>query len=376
MLALEHMRLFTMKKLKKFFKSPGVFFRDYLNKKYPIIRNEIQCSEIEESILIRHDLAIEEMIEINFPIDVVFTWVNDSDSEWQERYQEHKIKTNLSEIGQHATDKARFSNHDELFYSIKSVEKFLPWVRNIYIITDNQCPSWLIPSERIKIVDHNEIIESQFLPTFNSHVIEAHLHKIPGLAEHFIYFNDDVFVARSLPAGHFFKSNGIASLFLSRKSLITMQDRGTNTPTLSASLRAVKIFKDDYNIKIDTPLVHTYVPLRKSVLEKTWELYSEEIQSFLSNKFRTDQDLNIATFFAPWLSYIQGKSVQTRDVCYYFNIRSTAARSYFKALKIAKKEGTLPHSFCANDFNTQKISLENYKIILSTALKHHFEIEK
>ena len=45
-------------------------------------------------------------------------------------------------------------------------------------------------------MDHREIIEQEYLPTFNSHVIEANLHKIPNLSEHFIYFNDDVFVAK------------------------------------------------------------------------------------------------------------------------------------------------------------------------------------
>lgn len=365
-----------MKKLKKFFKSPGVFLRDHFNKKYPIIRNEILCPELEEHILIRHDLSLEKLTNVTFPIDVVFTWVDDSDLEWQQRYQKHKDMADSDTLGQHATDEARFSNHDELRYSVKSVELFLPWVRHIYIITDNQRPTWLQTSERIKIIDHREIIENQYLPTFNSHVIEAHLHKIPGLAEHFIYFNDDVFVARPLPVGHFFKGNGIASLFLSQKSLITMQAKGTNTPTLSASYNAIEIFNRDFQIAIDTPLVHTYVPLRRSIFEGSYKKYENEIKSFLPNKFRTNNDMNMATFFVPWMSYIQGAAVPARDICYYFNIRSTAARANIKALKVAKKEGCLPHSFCANDFNTQKVPLENYKSLLNSALKYHFESEK
>ncbi|STQ45566.1 Capsular polysaccharide phosphotransferase SacB [Ewingella americana] len=261
---------------------------------------------------------MEKLINIDFPIDVVFTWVDDSDLEWQQRYQQHKAVTNTNTVGQHATDEARFSNHDELRYSIRSVERYLPWVRHIYIVTDRQSPVWLKENTRIKVIDHSEIIEEKYLPTFNSHVIEAHLHKIPDLAEHFIYFNDDVFVARPLPAGHFFKSNGIASLFLSQKSLAAMQARGTNTPTLSASKQSVTIFDRDFQIAIDTPLVHTYVPLRKSLYEKAWELYANEIREFLPNKFRTNYDINLATFFVPWLSYIKGEAVPVRDICYYF----------------------------------------------------------
>lgn len=342
-----------MRKLKKFFKNPGIFIRDHLNKKYPIVRNEIACSENEEDILLRHDLAMESQISIDFPIDVVFTWVDDADPEWQERYQLHKQMASEGNIGRNATDPARFSNHNELKYSLGSVLKFLPWVRRVYIVTDKQCPKWLTPNDRVRIVDHTDIIESRYLPTFNSHVIEAHLHKIPDLAEHFIYFNDDVFVARPLPAGHFFRSNGIASLFMSKKSLLAMQAKGADTPTLSASLKSVSLLNKDFGFSIDHPLVHTYVPLRKSMFEEAWRFYRFELKSFLSNKFRTNADLNMATFFVPWLSYIRGSAVPSRDICYYFNARSPAAASYFKALEIAKKKGTLPHSFCANDFSSK-----------------------
>ncbi|MBX9561342.1 capsule biosynthesis protein CapC [Aeromonas hydrophila] len=342
-----------MRKLKKFFRSPGIFIRDHLNKKYPIVRNEVACSEDEEHILMRHDLAMESQIEIDFPIDVVFTWVDDADPAWQHRYQQQKNITNKDSIGRHATDPARFSNHNELKYSLGSVLKFLPWVRKIFIITDNQRPQWLNESDRIIIVDHKEIIEEQYLPTFNSHVIEAHLHKIPDLAEHFIYFNDDVFVARPLPAGHFFRSNGIASLFMSKKSLLAMQEKGVDTPTLSASLRSAAVLNKDFSFSIDHPLVHTYVPLRKSMFEEAWRFYRFELKSFLPNKFRTNKDINMATFLVPWLSYIRGTAVPSRDICYYFNARSPAAASYFKALEIAKKKGTLPHSFCANDFSSK-----------------------
>jgi len=353
-------------------KSPGVFFRDHFNKKYPIIRNEILCPELEEGILIRHDLAIEKLIDINFPIDVVFTWVDDSDLMWRKKYQYYKSVTKVDSLGSFATDTARFSNHDEIKYSIKSIKQNIPWVRNIFIITDNQKPSWLKSDDNIRVVDHKDIIDGKYLPTFNSHVIEAHLHKIPNLAENFIYFNDDVFVARPIPAGHFFKGNGISSLFLSQKSLIAMHKRGTSTPTLSASQKASSIFKRDFQIVIDTPLVHTYVPLRKSMYEAAWNIYENEINSFLLNRFRTNQDMNLATFFVPWLSYIMGNATPSRDICYYFNIRSSAARSTYKALKVAKKEGGLPHSFCANDFNTQQVSLEHYQLLLSKALKNHF----
>lgn len=225
-----------------------------------MIRNEILCPEVEESILIRHDLQLENILHADFPIDVVFTWVNDKDPKWQEKYKRFKM-VNIDSHGQYATDTARFSNHNELYFSVKSVLTYLPWINNIYIVTDEQYPEWVDKYENVIVVDHKDIIPEKYLPTFNSHVIEAHLHKIKELSEHFIYFNDDVFVARELPQGHFFKSNGIASIFLSRKNLVEMKNRGVTTPTLSASIHASELLKGAFGYEVLTPLVHTYVPL-------------------------------------------------------------------------------------------------------------------
>jgi len=358
-----------MRKIKKFFKNPGVFFRDHLNKRYPVFRNEILCREEEESILMRHDLALEEKITVNFPVDVVFTWVDDKDPQWVSRYNYFRDEDREG-TGLHAKDPARFSNHDELKYSLRCVIKHLPWVRNIFIVTDNQHPAWIDDKydKRVKVIDHRDIIPKKYLPTFNSHVIEAHLHKIEGLAEHFIYFNDDVFVARPLPIGHFFKSNGNAALFLSQKSLNSMYKKGILTPTLKASLTGRKLLAKKFNGEmLDSPLVHTYVPLRKSLYLKCWNAFEDDINTFLPNKFRSDNDLNLATFLVPWFAYLDGSAVFARDICYYFNIRSPAAVGFFNALNRSKKNNTLPHSFCANDFNTKdkNFNISNEKIKLT-----------
>lgn len=367
-----------MSKLKKLFKNPGLFFRDYLNKRYPVFRNEILCPEEEESILIRHDLAIEEKISVNFPVDVVFTWVDDNDPQWISRYN-HWKGCYSEGIGLHAQDSARFSNHDELKYSLFCVINNLPWVRDIFIVTDKQRPSWFNQSmdKRVKIIDHCDIISEKYLPTFNSHVIEAHLHNIEGLAENFIYFNDDVFVARPLPVGHFFKSNGSASLFVSQKSLNAMALKGGFTPTLEASLKGRALLAKEFSVEvIDTPLVHTYVPLKKSIYQKCWSVFEKDIINFLPNKFRSSNDLNLATFFIPWFAYLDGKATLGRDICYYFNIRSPDAETYFNALMRSRVNNNLPHSFCANDFNTKESNNSVCNDKIKASLQKFFLSEK
>ena len=89
---------------------------------------------------------------------------------------------------------SRFQDNEELRYSLRSVERFAPWVRHIFVVTNGQIPSWLnLDSPRLTLVTHKDIFPNHtHLPTYSSPAIESHLHRIPGLADHFIYLNDDV----------------------------------------------------------------------------------------------------------------------------------------------------------------------------------------
>lgn len=365
------------RKVKKFFNHPGIFIRDYLNKKYPSSFNEQKFNESDEFVLIHNQhklLELENRLQSPLlqEVDVVFTWVNDKDPKWCEKFN-YFSERYKQPSGLYSKDRARFTNHNELYYSLHSVRTFLPWVRKIFIVTDGQKPDWLEISNNIIIIDHSVIIDKQYLPTFNSHVIEAHLHKIPDLSENFIYFNDDVFVARPLLREHFFRANGIASLFLSSKSLDAMLGRGVITPTLQASLNVRSLLRITYGIEIDIPLVHTYVPLKKSMFKRAWELYNNEIENFLRNKFRGGQDLNLATFLVPWLMFLEKQSVSSQEICYYFNIRSPNALTHYQKLLKHNQNGTQPHSFCANDFNSQK-SIPDYHRKLEDMLKVYYSI--
>ncbi|ELY4573872.1 Stealth CR1 domain-containing protein [Cronobacter turicensis] len=357
-----------MGKIRKLLSNPQIFFRDYFNKKYPPVFNEIKCPVNEEQVLIKNDSLLESLMENNLPIDVVFTWVDDSDPLWIEKYNHYKSR-DYNRTPEHFRDSARYKNHNEIFYAIKSVVRHLPWVNKIYLVTDNQSPVWIDEFRNIQVIDHKEIIDEAYLPTFNSHVIEANLHNIRGLKEHFIYFNDDVFVARDLCKSHFFKANGIASIFVSSKRIKPFKDTVRITPTLHASLNCADLLKKRFDFNAELPLTHTYVPLKKSQFEAVWDEFHADIIKFLPNRFRNELDLNLPTFLVPWFSYIQGESVLSRDICYYFNIRSSAAPAYYSRLKSARQEGTFPHSICANDFMSTSSDLKNYSGMLEDNLK-------
>ncbi|XP_078683763.1 N-acetylglucosamine-1-phosphotransferase subunits alpha/beta-like isoform X1 [Branchiostoma floridae x Branchiostoma belcheri] len=106
---------------------------------------------------------------------------------------------------------SRFEDNEELRYSLRSIERYAPWVRHVYIVTNGQIPSWLnLDNPRLTIVTHSDLFpNASHLPSFSSPAIEAHLHRIPGLSNKFIYLNDDVmFGAEVWPDDFYTHSQG------------------------------------------------------------------------------------------------------------------------------------------------------------------------
>ncbi len=113
---------------------------------------------------------------LDFPVDFVYTWVNDQDPKWQDKKNRVLGKERVEDA---ASDGCRFVNSNELLYSIRSVFKNCPWFNKIYIVADDQKPDWLDDEcEDIVVVDHKTIFgDAGTLPTFNSNVIESRLHQ-------------------------------------------------------------------------------------------------------------------------------------------------------------------------------------------------------
>jgi UDP-N-acetylglucosamine-lysosomal-enzyme len=132
----------------------------------------------------------------------------------KEKIEIHKtnIVWDLGNVAKNSADiKSRFNNNDELKYSLRSLETHAPWVRNVYLVTNGQAPSWLNTNNtRIRVIAHDEIFTNKsHLPTFNSAAIETHLHRIDGLSKRFLYFNDDILLGKSISVGDFYTvSNG------------------------------------------------------------------------------------------------------------------------------------------------------------------------
>jgi hypothetical protein len=131
-------------------------------------------------------------------IDFVLIWVDGNDPKWQSEYLKYK--------GENGDQRSiRFRDTDTLQYWFRGVEKFAPWVNNIYFVTCGHYPKWLnINHPKLKFVRHDEYIPEKYLPTFSSHTIELNLHRIKNLSDKFVYFNDDMFIVKPMEPTDFF----------------------------------------------------------------------------------------------------------------------------------------------------------------------------
>lgn len=382
-----------MGKVRKFLTKPNLFFRDYFLKKAPLnygenispLQQEASTPSKEsksvkkatkESFSQQLEQLIEEPYPVTFPIDIVYTWVDADDAKFNEErlyYQNINHSETLQKKAE-STDIARFQSRDELKYSIRSIMQYAPWVNHIYIVTNGQIPKWLdTTNKKITVVPHSEIINSEYLPTFNSHVIESCLYKIPNLSEHYIYFNDDVMLTRALDPSYFFTSSGLAKLFITNSKLPNGNKNSKDTPTQWASKNSRKLLYSETGFWVDFMFAHTFHPQRKSVHEKMEELWHQQLNECRKNRFRDISDINASTFLHHHFAILIGKAIATRTKCIYFNIRSPQAEQFYRTLLARKGTEYSPHSICLNDHTSNnKNVLENYEVKLQDFLESYY----
>ena len=133
-------------------------------------------------------------------IDFVVPWLDSTDPIWQEQFMTYSRDTKGNK------DSARFRNMDIFHYWFRAVEKYAPWVRKVFLITNGKFPDWINKNHpKLVLVKHEDYIPKEYLPTFNSRTIELNLHRIKGLSEHFVYFNDDFFLNAPVQPEYYFR---------------------------------------------------------------------------------------------------------------------------------------------------------------------------
>lgn len=135
-------------------------------------------------------------------IDIVILWVDGSDPAWLEEKRKY-----APPAAKDSNSVNRYRDWGLLPYIFRSIDTFMPWVRKVHFVTWGHVPAFLdLSAPKLHVVKHTDFIPAEYLPTFSSHTIEMNIHRIPDLAEHFIYFNDDMFLLRPMEPERFFRS--------------------------------------------------------------------------------------------------------------------------------------------------------------------------
>ncbi len=264
-------------------------------------------------------------------IDLVYTWVDGTDADYIKKW------TSYSKNPQDINPERYRDTFELLKHSLRSVEQYLNWYRNIFIVTARpQAPEWLDQSNsRIKVIHHDEIIDEAYLPTFNPNSIESFLHKIPGLAEHFLYINDD-FLFGSQTNLEDFMPNGKYRVF----------------NTLFGENLSWRIY-DGKNDVIGLGIIeHTPLFIKKEFWSEMTELFSEKQRFTRANKFRQPDDLMTYKLYRYYMLSRQGRISRAiplpelLKINTFYKITNHLANQQRAVEKLEKKK---PKFYCLND---------------------------
>jgi hypothetical protein len=258
---------------------------------------------------------------IEFPIDVVYTWVDGSDPAWRASRDAHLADE--GRLNEEAANASRWLDREELRYSLRSLSLYAPWVNHVWLVTAGHVPDWLDTAHPgLTVVTHEEIFEDPgLLPTFNSHAIEAHLHRIPGLAEHYVYLNDDVHLGRPVPPGRFFLSNGVPRFFPSRHQLDLGPARVDDPPVMSAAKNGRDLLADRFGRVVTQKLKHTPHAQRRGTVADLVATFPESVARTAAARFRSPHDVSVASSLVHHFGYLTERAVPASDLPYrYVNL--------------------------------------------------------
>lgn len=315
----------------------------------------------------RAAFADGEFDRIGFPIDVVYTWVDGGDPDWRRR-KERALAENpwVREVNGQAANDSRWTSRDELRWSMRALHAFAPWVRHVHLVTDEQVPPWLdLDHPRLTVVGHEEIFgDTGALPTFNSQAIESRLHRIPGLAEHFLYLNDDVILARPVTPDLFFTAGGLTKFFPS-PSLVDLSPREqADRPADSAAKNNRRLIRETFGRVLTRKMMHTPHPSRRSVLAEIEARFAEQVRSTAGHQFRHPDDVSVLSSLQQYYGYLTGQATPGTIRHRYTDLADPGAPLKLATLLRHRDVDTL----CLNDVDTPDAALGEQEALLADFL--------
>ncbi|MBF4581485.1 stealth family protein [Curtobacterium sp. VKM Ac-2865] len=343
-----------------------------------------------ENALMRRSLPIEEFVlvdierygrtwqtvehmfddhvsDIRFPIDIVFSWVDGNAIEYQRARQAAQSSAVLGE-GDDAP--ARFRQINELKYALRSVYMYAPWVRTIYIATDSPAPAWLAEHPRVRIVRSEEFFaDPSVLPTHNSQAVESQLHHIPGISEHFIYSNDDMFFGRPVDPSVFF-SPGSVSKFLLADTRIGL---GSNNPRRSGFENSARVnrrlLQQRFGAVTTRHLEHAPTPLRASIMTEMEHEFADEFRATAASRFRAAENISVTNSLYHYYALLTGRAIVQENVPVGY-IDTTMLSGLRELEDLLKKRNA--DFFCLNDGSFPEVSDDERTTRVTDFLERYF----
>lgn len=280
-------------------------------------------------------------------IDLVYLWVDGSDPEWQAR---RSAFTGQKLDNTEANCKGRYADNDELKYNLRAVEKYAPWIRHVFIVTDGQTPAWLDTScPDVTVVNQNDIIPEVSRPCYNSSLIEHFLYRIPGLSEHFLYANDDMFLNKPVTPDTFFTSDGLPIVRLIHARLrdwyLAFRKHVLGVPYkyyIRTLYNSAGLVRKRYGVYYSGKPHHNIDAYVRSDNRLVAEEFNREISAVLNNHQRKDNDLQRVIYSYAALARKRGRlQYVTQRTSFRFHIQK---KSHY-----AKLRRYDPLFFCMND---------------------------
>lgn len=308
--------------------------------------------------------------DIDVPIDVVYTWVDGADPEWAARRNERLATLGgPAAIRRESHDDIRFADHGELRYSLRSLEQFLPWVRTVHIVTAGQRPDWLVDNHpRLHLVDHTDILEPDALPTFNSLSIETGLHRIEGLSESYLYFNDDVFAGRSVTPRDYFISPHVHKFYPQMRATLDPGPRTDDDPPFIAADKNVReLLAGRFNRRFTTMLAHTPHAQQRSLLEELEQEFPDDVARTRRSPFRDSNDIAMATSLHHYYAFFSGRAVPA-----HMRYRGVTLGGDDLKERLRMVTQRRPQAFCLNDTMVDAAEPKRKARIVGRFLERYF----
>ncbi|QGL32744.1 glycosyl transferase [Escherichia coli] len=320
----------------------------------------------------------------NSEIDIVVLWVDSEDAKWRTEFELYSSKLIDGD-----KDNIRFRDYNLIKYWFRGIEKFCPWARKVHFVTSGHYPNWLnLNNKRLNFVKHSDYIPSEFLPTFNSHVIELNLHRIKELSENFVYFNDDFFVIDHISDEHFFSGDipndcaifspivpgGLSHILINNVEIINKYYHKSNV----IKKDFWKWYSPKYGLNLLrticlTPWPHfvgfkdTHLPVsfKKSTFVELWEKEPEIMEKTCFSKFRSNQD--VSQYLVRYWQLVKGvfNPKNTMKYASYNVLSNSSLYEIKKVIEKQKKQIIIINDGDDIDFNYAKLELEkSFELIL------------